>query len=256
MTAAVDFDHTSFAVRDAMSWARRLRAGLGATPIAGEVLAEFRYLLLYVGTTEGGGCLELLEPVGSGFLSRFLDKRGEGPHHVTFTVPDLRSTVADLRSIGVTVVGVDDTHAPWREAFVAPDDRLGVVIQVAQSDRAYPPPSALLASRDRDTSAFPSSRGATDPHWWTALWETAPGPAVVLGDTYLGVTDPGYARQLLEGVLGGERQETGRGIRYAWPAGALVVEAAARPGVIGVGLRGRARSGVLPIGPAWIGPPR
>jgi hypothetical protein len=58
-SAGIDLDHTSFAVHDAMGWARRLRRQLGATPIAGEMLEEFRYLLLYVGTAEGGARLEL-----------------------------------------------------------------------------------------------------------------------------------------------------------------------------------------------------
>ena len=40
-----DLDHTSFAVRDVLSWARRFRADVGATPILGEVLRKFRYLL-------------------------------------------------------------------------------------------------------------------------------------------------------------------------------------------------------------------
>ena len=46
---APDLDHTSFAVHDALAWARRLRRELGATPIAGETLTEFRYVLLHVG---------------------------------------------------------------------------------------------------------------------------------------------------------------------------------------------------------------
>lgn len=97
MTASLpvgfDLDHTSFAVHDAMDWARQLRREVGAVPIIGEALAEFRYLLLYVGTPDEGARLELLEPTGPGFLTRFLAASGEGPHHITFTVPDLRESV-------------------------------------------------------------------------------------------------------------------------------------------------------------------
>ena len=87
MTSDIDLDHTSFAVEGAVSWAQLLRRKIGAVPVAGEVLAGFRYLLLYVGTARSGARLELLEPTGDGFLRRFLDKHGAGPHHLTFTVP-------------------------------------------------------------------------------------------------------------------------------------------------------------------------
>jgi hypothetical protein len=90
VTETIDLDHTSFAVDDALAWARRLRRDLGATPIAGEVLPAFRYVLLYVGTVTSGARIELLDPVGDGFLTRFLERHGTGPHHLTFTVPDLR----------------------------------------------------------------------------------------------------------------------------------------------------------------------
>jgi 4-hydroxyphenylpyruvate dioxygenase-like putative hemolysin len=32
----------------------------------------------------------LLEPLGEGFLSRFLDRYGEGLHHITFKTDDIR----------------------------------------------------------------------------------------------------------------------------------------------------------------------
>lgn len=96
--AGFDLDHTSFAVRDALEWGRRLRSELGAVPIIGEGLAEFRYLLMYVGTATEGARIELLDPAGDGFLTRFLDDHGEGPHHITFTVPDLRATVEKVRA--------------------------------------------------------------------------------------------------------------------------------------------------------------
>jgi catechol 2,3-dioxygenase-like lactoylglutathione lyase family enzyme len=174
VTGSIDLDHTSFAVDDALARARRLRRDLGAVPIAGEVLPEFRYLLLYVGTATSGARIELLDPAGDGFLSRFLASRGPGPHHLTFTVPDLHTAVAGARELGAGVVGEDYRHAPWREAFLVPDDRHGVVVQLAQTDLAYPSPDELLATVQRDTAAFPSSSGAVEPHWWAPVWDTEP----------------------------------------------------------------------------------
>jgi catechol 2,3-dioxygenase-like lactoylglutathione lyase family enzyme len=233
-----DLDHTSFAVRDAAAWAGRLRRELGAVPIAGETLPEFRYLLLYVGTAECGARIELLEPRGDGFLSRFLARRGEGPHHLTFTVPDLRAAVAQVRDLGGTVTGEDYAHPSWQEAFVMPDSTHGVLIQLATSDRAYPPPTELLASRRRDLDSYPSSRGATDRSWWTALWDVAEGDRAVLGATHLGSTDLGRSRRLFRDVLGGEATEVGGELELRWPSGTVRVQPRETPGVIGMHLRG------------------
>jgi hypothetical protein len=219
MPGSADLDHTSFAVRDATTWARLLRCELGATPIAGEKLLAFRYLLLYVGTTESGARIELIEPAADGFLTRFLDRRGEGPHHLTFTVPNLRASVAQVRALGATVTGEDYSHASWQEAFIAPDGVHGVVIQLAQSDAAYPSPAELLNTTERDADRFPSSAGATDRTWWTPLWDTPAGPTATLGATHVASSDLAVSRRLFEDVLSAETHESDEVSTSAGPAG-------------------------------------
>ncbi|NNN29377.1 hypothetical protein HLK59_03205 [Streptomyces sp. S3(2020)] len=238
MNSPFDIDHTSFAVHDALTCAARLRRELGAVPVSGEVLPEFRYLLLYVGTVDGGGRLELLEPVRPGFLTRFLSAHGEGPHHLTFTVPDLEATVRRVRSLGMTVVGESYGHPAWREAFVMPDSVHGTVIQFAQSDRSYPPPHELLNTPDRDPSTLPSVEGATDPLWWTSLWNTPPGNPVQLGPTHIRSTHPALSRQLFEDVLGAQGSEQDGSLEFLWASGSIRVHPADAPGITGVGLDG------------------
>lgn len=232
--SAVDIDHTSFAVHDARSWAARLRRELGATPIAGETLPEFRYLLMHIGGATDGARLELLEPNGPGFLERFLSQHGEGPHHITFTVPDLRTTLSAVRDLGLPVLGEDLTHAPWREAFIPPDHVHGVVVQLAQTDRDFPSPRTLMATRERPLEQLPSNRGATDPHWWTGVWDADPQTQAVLGPTYLNTTDLRASEQLFGGVLGGQTHEFAEGICFAWPRSSLVVRASTPPGVTAI----------------------
>jgi catechol 2,3-dioxygenase-like lactoylglutathione lyase family enzyme len=251
----VAMDHTSFAVHDAMGWARRLRRELGATPIAGEVLPDFRYLLLHVGTADDGARLELLEPTGAGFLTRHLSRWGEGPHHLTFTVPDLPATVAAVRALGATVAGESYDHPPWREAFVVPDHRHGVVVQLSHSDRAYPRPAELLATRARDPERMPGSKGAVEPLWWTPLWDTAVAATARLGATQLRSADPEFSRRLFGGVLGGRVHEGEGFVDYAWPGGSLRVRPSERPGVTGMMLSGDAPAEVR-IGSARLGPER
>lgn len=236
--SCVDLDHTSFAVHDALDWGRYLRRELGATPIIGEVLPEFRYLLFYVGSTIRGARIELIAPTGPGFLQRNLEKRGEGPHHLTFTVPDLSAAVAEVQSLGLTVVGEHYEHPPWREAFIMPDSVHGVVVQLAQSDRAYPSLDELLSSRSRNVEELPSPSGATDPQWWTSIWDVEPAVLAELGTTHVGSTDLAASQRLFGDVLGGSATKGQDSLEFSWPSGSIRVKATEVSGVHGMSLQG------------------
>jgi catechol 2,3-dioxygenase-like lactoylglutathione lyase family enzyme len=249
-----DLDHTSFAVHDVLSWARRLRADLGATPIFGEVLSEFRYLLLYIGNADAGARLELMEPCERGFLDRYLAKHGEGPHHLTFAVPDLARVVADVRSLGLTVVDESYDHPQWREAFIVPDAYHHVVVQLAQSDRSYPGPAELLATQVRDAASLPSSPGGADPMWWASLWQTPSGSSARLGTTCLGSADLAFSRRLFEDVLRARTEEGPGYLEFSWPSGSVRVCASDRPGVTGMHVHDSDK-GAIRIGSATLGSP-
>lgn len=53
----------------------------------------------------GDGHVELLRPLGpETAVGRFLDKHGEGLHHVAYAVDDIDSTLEQLRSAGVELI--------------------------------------------------------------------------------------------------------------------------------------------------------
>lgn len=89
---------------------------------------QFRY--------SNGGKVELLEALGEGFLSRFLDKHGEGLHHVTFKTDDIEGAIAELEQRDYELVDVDLTGEDWKEAFLRPSKAHGTLIQVAWSSQA------------------------------------------------------------------------------------------------------------------------
>lgn len=249
-------DHVSFGVHDARAWAAELRRTLGATPVAGEVLRDFRWVMFYLGTAECGGRLEIMEPERDGFLTRFLAQHGEAPHHLTFMVDDVRAAVQKVRDLGLTVVGENYGFAPWEEAFVFPDERLGVVVQLAQSSRRYPEPAELVATDERHPERYPASRDAQDINWWAAVWREPQGPASTLLRTELASSDPGYARLLFEDVLGARRTSMpADGLdAYAWPGGVVHVTAdPSSSGVTSVDLT--SDSARLTVGNTRIGPP-
>src|SRR5439155_15085747 len=67
--------------------------------------------------------LELLEPTDpSSTIAAFLEKRGEGLHHVALTVAGLEDRIAELKQAGVSMI--DDVPRPgahhMRIAFLHP----------------------------------------------------------------------------------------------------------------------------------------
>jgi methylmalonyl-CoA/ethylmalonyl-CoA epimerase len=79
--------------------------------------------------------LELLEPTEPGSpVAAFLDKRGEGLHHVAFTVEDLEARIAELKQSGLRMI--DEVPRPgahhMRIAFVHPKSTFGVLTELCE----------------------------------------------------------------------------------------------------------------------------
>lgn len=252
MPDGFEFDHTSVAVNDVDATSRWLRRELGATPIAGEVLEDFRYVLFHVGGAEGGGRLELMQPESpGGFLSRFVDTHRESPHHLTFTVPDLPEVVRQVRALGLQVVGEDYSYERWREAFVMPESVHRVVIQLADTTAAFPTPAVLVSTRDRDVENFPGNRGAVEPRWWEFVWEEVPARSATLVSTTLQSSDLAFSNALFGDVLRGGATHANGGSQFAWTHSSIVVVPDRKAGVTGIQCRGplpdRVRIGRLRI---------
>ncbi len=128
-------DHVAFAVYSIEQARTFFEGALGAT-------------LRYVTVGRGGGfryavldlvdfTIELLEPADpKGFVATFLEKRGEGVHHITLQVPTLAEKVAWLEGQGLRIV--DKRHAEGRlvEAFISPKSACGVLFQLAETQPA------------------------------------------------------------------------------------------------------------------------
>ena len=78
-----------------------------------------------------GFTVELLEPLGDdSFLHKYLEKKGEGMHHLTFAVSDVKKTAAELKESGVRVVDEIEYSPTSYECFISPRSSLGVLIQL------------------------------------------------------------------------------------------------------------------------------
>jgi methylmalonyl-CoA/ethylmalonyl-CoA epimerase len=128
--ASFEFDHTAVAVHSIKEALKLYRDGLGGEYLMGGDQDTWRWVQLRF---PGGGKVELLEPLGEGFLSRFLESRGEGLHHVTFKTDDIEAAIDDLRDRGFELVDVSISDPHWKEAFLRPSKSHGTLVQIAQS---------------------------------------------------------------------------------------------------------------------------
>jgi methylmalonyl-CoA/ethylmalonyl-CoA epimerase len=147
----VAFDHTAIGVRSIASALPLYRDLLGGRPNGFERQSNrgFAWLTLRY---PNGAQIELLEPVGrDGFLQTFLEKHGEGPHHMTFIVRDVRQAVERARAAGLRVVDEDYRDTRWQEAFISPRNAFGTIVQLAQT-------SLSEAERERHWSVADMTR--------------------------------------------------------------------------------------------------
>lgn len=82
-----------------------------------------------------GFCIELLEPIDpEGFLARYIEKRGEGVHHITLQTPNLKQQVQRLENNGVRIVDKNfDSTQGGVDAFISPRSSHGVLIQLGEN---------------------------------------------------------------------------------------------------------------------------
>ncbi len=66
------------------------------------------------------------------FLARFIEKRGEGLHHLAVVVDDLDAYVRELEAQGVRIPHRESVGPLRREILLSPRDLCGVVLQVIE----------------------------------------------------------------------------------------------------------------------------
>ncbi len=79
--------------------------------------------------------VEILEPLSSeSYLADFIERHGEGFHHITLAVDDVSKTISDLTKSGFEVVDTDLTSRElWQETFIRPSSGFGCLIQIVKT---------------------------------------------------------------------------------------------------------------------------
>ena len=109
---------------------------LGAPPYKSEVVASEGVSTSFF--MNGPNKIELLEATNQESpIAKFIEKKGEGIHHIAFDVEDIVSEIARLKSEGFTIVneipkkGADNKLV----AFLHPKTTNGVLIELCQEIR-------------------------------------------------------------------------------------------------------------------------
>jgi len=94
--------------------------------------------------------IELLEPTDpNSTVSRFLERRGPGLHHLCFGSPDIRRHLKDLHDKGVELIDEEPRPGAHGEvAFLQPSAALGVLVELIQPTDGTPGPLEPTPSAD------------------------------------------------------------------------------------------------------------
>ncbi len=202
--SGIDLDHVAIATTDIAGALGHVVGDLGAVVVHGGDGYGFRWVQVRLGTPTTGMTVELLvvwKPEVNDFLARFIAGHGVGVHHMTFKVDDLAATLEHAKSIGLHPLGVSLENPQWREAFLAPREAHGTVIQLAQTDHG---PGDFTAMIERATAT-----GAPEgsPIWWPPPPAPSASPTV-LRRVVLGSPARTRTTEFFTDFLGGSHTDT------------------------------------------------
>ena len=127
-------NHLGIATKDISEALKFWGDALGLENVHTEVVEDqkVRVAMLPIGESR----IELLEPTsGDSPISKFLEKRGGGIHHIAVEVDDIKASLAQLKSQGMRLI--DESPRIGAEgclvAFVHPSSANGVLLELVQS---------------------------------------------------------------------------------------------------------------------------
>ena len=125
--------HLGYAVEDIEAAARFYRENFGTESTEPEVVEEQGVIATMFRV--GESMIELVQPTRPDSpVGRFLERRGEGVHHVAYEVDDLEAALRELKKNGVELVDEEPRAGAGgtRVAFVHPKSAFGVLTELVE----------------------------------------------------------------------------------------------------------------------------
>jgi len=132
-----NLEHLGLAVHDLEAATSLYTTLLGQEPYKKEHVASEGVDTVFFRV--GGSKIELLAgTTPDSAISRFLDKKPEGIHHVAFEVEDIRAEMARLRAEGFVLLNEEPKRGADNKlvCFVHPKSAAGVLVELCQSINA------------------------------------------------------------------------------------------------------------------------
>ena len=128
-------DHIGIAVKDLDQAMKLYREAFGIEP---DLVYESSYTKAKIAFFPIGDVrIELIQPVNpESVVGRFLEKKGEGIHHVSYRVKDVDRSLAELEMKGVQLIDKKSRKVRENErvAFLHPKSTNGVLVELIQED--------------------------------------------------------------------------------------------------------------------------
>lgn len=84
----------------------------------------------------GDSYIQLLGPLGpETTVGKFIEKRGEGLHHIAYEVQDIEKALTELKESGVQLIDTEPRKGSrnTKVAFVHPKGNLGVLVELVET---------------------------------------------------------------------------------------------------------------------------
>ena len=124
-------DHIAIAVRDLKAASKTFEA-LGLKLSTSHEVSSMKVQAKFakIGDTQ----IELISPTSKdSVVEKFLEKRGEGLHHICFEVENIETTLKELEEKGFQLINKEpQAGAQGRVAFLHPKSTHGVLIELIQ----------------------------------------------------------------------------------------------------------------------------
>jgi methylmalonyl-CoA/ethylmalonyl-CoA epimerase len=126
-------DHIGVAVKNLENSLHIFRNILGMECSGEEIVKEqkVKVAFLPIGASE----IELLESTSpDGNIAKFIEKKGEGIHHIAFEVDDLETMLEDLQQKGVQLIDQEPRYGAGgaRIAFLHPRSTNGILVEICE----------------------------------------------------------------------------------------------------------------------------
>ena len=126
-------EHIGIAVKNAEASIDLFSRLLGRTPYKSETVEHEKVITHFFETGESK--IELLQGIGDNNpISRFIEKRGEGIHHIAFKVDDIKAEIEKLKIEGFEFRSDDPKPGADNKliCFLHPKSTNGVLIELCQ----------------------------------------------------------------------------------------------------------------------------